>query len=225
MASRFVTISFHLVVLFLHAFTFYYEFAHLSWPGRTVLDRFLKLTTYNFVLSTIYWILRLSENFINVSKFIKTKHFLLSTVLPLSTMVFLMFWAIFLYDPGLLRSPELRKYIEQGLITVPQWILHAYHTAIILFPLIDLLLYPSTRSENPNSFTPKKSVLVFCGFSLLYFVWMMTVGVKYNKWPYPLLAKMTNIQRVSLGMIVVAIGSTFSFVFTKMNHSTKTHIM
>ena len=225
--KRKLSVLFHILVLLVHAFTFYYEFAFLSWPGRTIGDRFLKLTTYNFVLSTIYWIFRLLENFTDVSKIIRTKQFLLSTILPLSTMVFIMFWAIFLYNPNLLRSPELKKYIDQGLITVPPWIIHTYHTAIILFPVFDLLFYPKSAKTGSDhvksSFSAINSVKTFCFLSLLYFIGMMGIGLAYNKWPYPMLASMTMVNRLALGLTVLVAGSSLSYCFTVIDQRRKHH--
>ena len=116
--------SFHAFAFTVNVYTLFYDFLFITWPGRAISDKLFKLTVYNFTLSTIYWALRLINTFPYKTAKWKRKEgygnqrnldlFLRAVVLPQSTIVFLMFWVIYLYNPDLLRSKELRSYIAQG---------------------------------------------------------------------------------------------------------------
>ncbi len=58
-----------------------------------------------------------------------------------------MFWAIYLYDVELLRPPELKKLMEEGVVTIPFWFSHSYHTTIVIFPVIDYTVGYDSQSH------------------------------------------------------------------------------
>ena len=118
---RVILSLFYAFAFTLNVTTLFYDFFFITWEGRPITDKLLKLTVYNFSLCTIYWALRFAGSLKRQRKEQngygsqgKLETFLRAVVLPQSSIVFLMFWAIYIYNADLLRSKELRSYMDKA---------------------------------------------------------------------------------------------------------------
>ncbi|XP_021516689.1 androgen-dependent TFPI-regulating protein [Meriones unguiculatus] len=110
-------------------------------------------------------------------KFITSFRDLLFTTLafPISTFVFLVFWALFFYDRNLVYPKGLDEFF-------PAWTNHAMHTAILPLLLVETIL-------RPHHYPSKKlglSLLSACNFA--YIIRILWRYAQTGNWVYPVFA-------------------------------------
>ncbi|KDN40424.1 hypothetical protein K437DRAFT_258649 [Tilletiaria anomala UBC 951] len=118
--------------------------------------------------------------------------------MPVETLVSILFWSIFTYDPNLL-VPPIERYDPQspGLaikvpVKIPIEIDLALHAAPSLFLLVDYLVF------SPPFFKSMKPAAVSTTLTIAYCVWVERCAFKNGHFPYPLLDPLTDAQRYGL---------------------------
>lgn len=128
--------------------------------------------------SAKYWFLRACDVFFTVAAFplcmVSPLNLSLKKSLtpPLSQFVVVLFWGIYFVDRELVYPLVLDQYIPVSLN-------HCWHTFPIVFSFLEALVvfhrYPSSMW----------GMVVVCGFSSLYIVWIAWVYTAAKIWPYP----------------------------------------
>lgn len=120
-------------------------------------------------------------------------------------LVCLMFWAIFLYDKGLLiEKHEANRF--------PLWFSHAAHSIGICSNLIDALIWRPCAAPLFPSFMV---IFTFAGGYTLYLEYLIRIK---NIYPYPLLAQLSIQGRTILyviGWILVALCLLVAYLYVR----------
>ncbi|XP_038627085.1 androgen-dependent TFPI-regulating protein [Tachyglossus aculeatus] len=147
------------------------------------------LTVLNLLLQAIYYgvtcldgVLKRTKKMQGI-KFVISSRDLFFTVLafPVSAFVFLVFWALYLYNRELIFPESLEKLI-------PGWLNHAMHTAILPISLIEVMI-------TPHRYSSKKKGLLLLGCSAVaYICWVLWIYTVTGKWVYPIFSVLSPVS-------------------------------
>ncbi|XP_034980916.1 androgen-dependent TFPI-regulating protein [Zootoca vivipara] len=101
-----------------------------------------------------------------------------SLAFPVSMLVFVSFWTLFLYDRELVYPKSL-----DGIL--PLWLNHAMHTVILPLSLMDLFITPHRYPSKRKGI----SVLAIGGTAYVY--WLLWIYSVTGRWVYPIFEKLS----------------------------------
>lgn len=157
--------------------SFSYKFQYLTIVG-------LYITLFTIILYLVNQTMQLCfKKQIPLLK--KTSKLLHAIILPIEILITLFFWSLFLYDPKLIVCEIV--YEKCGLNIYKNFCLH-------LVPFL-LLAIEGYYAKLTRSNFHIVCILLF-GFS--YYLFVRSIAIKENRWPYPFLEKVSEYQRIAI---------------------------
>ncbi|KAM9234820.1 androgen-dependent TFPI-regulating protein isoform 2-T4 [Dugong dugon] len=140
-------------------------------------------------------------------KFITAFRDLLFTTLafPISTFVFLSFWALYLYDRELVYPKIL-----DGIF--PGWLNHAMHTSIWPLSLVELFLRPH------HYLSKMKGLTLLAVSSLAYIGRVLWIYSETGTWVYPVFAKLSPVGLAVFFSLSYILTASIYLLGEKLNH-------
>lgn len=126
-------------------------------------------------------------------------------VFPISTFVFLMFWALFLYDRDLIYPKVLDDIF-------PAWMNHAMHTSILPFSLVEVILRPHHYPSKKIGLT----LLATC--SLAYIIRVLWIYVDSGNWVYPVFTMFSPLGLMGFFSVGYLMGASIYLLGEKLNY-------
>ncbi|XP_049739815.1 androgen-dependent TFPI-regulating protein [Elephas maximus indicus] len=171
------------------------------------------LTLLNLLLQAIFYGVACLDNVLKRVtrkkdiKFISAFRDLLFTTLgfPVSTFVFLSFWALYLYDRELVYSKVLDN-------VFPKWLNHAVHTCIWPLSLIELFLRPH------NYPSKKKGLSLLAVSALAYIGRVLWIYSETGTWVYPVFAKLSPVGLAAFFSLSYLLIASIYLLGEKLNH-------
>nr|XP_023411583.1 androgen-dependent TFPI-regulating protein [Loxodonta africana] len=171
------------------------------------------LTLLNLLLQAIFYGVACLDNVLKRVtrkkdiKFISAFRDLLFTTLafPVSTFVFLSFWALYLYDRELVYSKVLDN-------VFPKWLNHAVHTCIWPPSLIELFLRPH------NYPSKKKGLSLLAVSALAYIGRVLWIYSETGTWVYPVFAKLSPVGLAAFFSLSYLLIASIYLLGEKLNH-------
>ncbi|XP_016009814.2 androgen-dependent TFPI-regulating protein [Rousettus aegyptiacus] len=215
--TRTSTCIYHFFVLSWYIFIIYYIYQlKVDIQKQSILPKgqqWQYATFINLFLQTIFYGVACLEDVLRRIKgkkdikFITAFRDLLFTSLgfPVSTIIFLLFWSLFLYDREVVYPKNL-DYI------IPVWLNHAMHTSILPFSLIEVIFRPYCYPQK------KKGLSILTIVFLAYISRLLWFYSQTGIWLYPIFGKLSPIS--------IAVFLSISYIFTigtyllgeKLNH-------
>lgn len=159
------------------------------------LCQYLKVIIFLKVISTIYFLLALLNDFYGTNGVVQnhqkattirtTRDFIFTTfTFTMSFACTAYFWTLYVIDPVLILPPDVEA------LQIPLWYNHTIHTAVTFFMSIELLCTHHTFLSNMKQ-------AFWTGFFIAcYLVWMEFLHAMTGAWIYPFLKEISPWQRL-----------------------------
>ncbi|CAD6187315.1 unnamed protein product [Caenorhabditis auriculariae] len=169
--------------------------------------KLVMLTNLNLILDTVYSVLVvLSILCPKEGKLPKIVDFIFHTsVYPTAVITCVLFWSLYVLDPGLVMPEWIASLI-------PNWLNHVTHTYPVVFVLFDNILH-ERRSPNLGSSLTASAMLV-----LIYFVIIFYVKYMDGYWLYPLLSFLSR-EHFFVAYFAAVVGYFLISQFAKLQNN------
>ncbi|RDD38397.1 Androgen-induced gene 1 protein [Trichoplax sp. H2] len=170
------------------------------------------LTSWNLHLQTLYYYYALlATMYVLISKaersiLLTIRDYIFGAlVFPIGMYVGVIFWAMYNFDREVIYPRSLDQY-------VPVVINHVWHTAVLVFPIIESLLVRHDKFPSRS----KGYVGLFI-FKLFYLIWVFYIGLYHNLWIYPFMRVMNNTQFTIFILVSIIIDAACFEVGYRLN--------
>jgi len=177
---------------------------HLKGKVPAIGGQFKYLTLINFWLQMLFFILQLISDITCSKTLQRACSYLFTTlVFPTAVMITLVFWFIYNIDNNLI-------YPDLFVRLVPSYVNHFWHSAILLWVLLEVYF---VRHHFPSNTTAVITLLSFC---LSYNTWLLYIHYKTGHWVYPFLGKLSYLQVQGFFIFCMLISTSMYFLAKKL---------
>lgn len=171
------------------------------------------LTNWNFFAQTVFFfasllldVLRFTKPSPKVGEKLQrvSSYFLFSILIPLTFLVAIFFWSVFLYNRELVFPKVLDK-------VLPLWLNHAIHSMIVVNLLIEIFLVHHVLPKTSISIT------VLLGFMSVYLYVLVNTYLTQGIWIYPIFDKLNWPFRIVTFVICISLEALLLLAARKVN--------
>jgi len=174
---------FHVVAFSIYSYCIYYSVNFVNIPNKNpryaIGGKAKFLTQWNLVLQGFYFGYCVFLDVIPIKVLKRFRDLLFCSIsLPLCLYVACIFWGLYAIDRELIFPKAIEPFY-------PNWLNHGSHSIIVPFAVLEAMLY---EHRQPSRFVGMTALLIWF---LVYFVWVMYLGLVHEVWVYPVMDALT----------------------------------